>query len=70
MLLGASILGAVASGTHKTIVAAMDAMSSAGERIKPKGGRVRAYHENKYAVFHRMHADFLRWRRMMGETAR
>lgn len=70
VLLGASILGAVASGTHKTIVAAMDAMSSAGERIKPKGGRVRAYHENKYAVFHRMHADFLRWRRMMGETAR
>jgi ribulose kinase len=59
VLLGASVLGAVASGRFPTVLAAMNAMNEAGRFIAPTRGKVASYHERKYRVFHRMHSDFL-----------
>jgi len=65
VLLGAAMLGAVAAGRHASVAAAMAAMSSAGRTIQPTGGKVRAFHARKHAVFHRLHADFLAYRAVM-----
>jgi len=65
VLLGASILGAVASGAFKTVMEAMKAMNSSGRVIEPSRGAVAKYHDRKYRVFHRMHTDFLAYRRLM-----
>ncbi len=65
VLLGAAVLGAAASGVHSSLVAAMSAMNVAGQSIVPARGRIAAYHERKYAVFHRMHRDFLACRALM-----
>ncbi len=65
VLLGAAVLGAVAGGAHADLEAAMRAMTRAGSVIEPAGGAVRRYHDAKYAVFRRMHADQLAWRGLM-----
>jgi FGGY-family pentulose kinase len=65
VLLGAAMLGAVAAGVHADIPQAMAAMSAAGAVIEPAGGAVHAYHNAKYAVFHRMHQDQLDYRALM-----
>lgn len=65
VLLGAAVLGAVASGHHTTVLAAMQAMNAAGRVISPTRGAVARYHDAKYRVFHRLHADFLAHRRLM-----
>ena len=65
VLLGSAVLGAVAAGDHATVVDAMAAMNGAGETIEPARGEVAKYHDAKYAVFHRMHDDFLAYRRAM-----
>jgi FGGY-family pentulose kinase len=65
VLLGASMLGAVASGDRGTLVDAMGAMSRAGSVIEPNGGAVRAYHDAKHAVFQRMYGDQMAYRAMM-----
>ena len=57
VLLGSAILGAVASGAFESIQEAMAAMSGSGERIRPAGGEIGAYHEAKHAVFLRMYED-------------
>jgi FGGY-family pentulose kinase len=64
VLLGAAILGAVASGAHPSVVAAMSAMSYAGAVVAPSQSTAR-YHENKHAVFQRMHTDQLAYRALM-----
>jgi FGGY-family pentulose kinase len=65
VLLGSAVLGAVASGDHPSVIAAMGAMNAAGETVEPLGGDVARYHDAKYAVFHRMYGDFIAYRRAM-----
>jgi FGGY-family pentulose kinase len=65
VLLGSAVLGAVAAGDHPSVLAAMTAMSHAGARVEAAGGDVARYHDAKYAVFHRMHDDFLAYRQLM-----
>jgi FGGY-family pentulose kinase len=70
VLLGAAMLAAVASGDVPDLVTAMSAMSSAEGTIDPAGGEVRAYHERKHRVFHRMHQDQLAYRALMASPPR
>jgi FGGY-family pentulose kinase len=65
VLLGAAVLGAVASGKFPSLLAAMNAMNVADQVIAPAKGKVATYHDRKYAIFHRMHDDFLSYRRMI-----
>ncbi len=65
VLLGAAVLGAVAAGRHATVLGAMGAMNAAGRTIAPARGATAAYHDRKYRVFHRMHHDFLAYRKLM-----
>ncbi len=69
VLLGAAVLGAVAAGAHADIPAAMAAMTRATIAVRPAGGTTRAYHDAKYAVFHRMHEDQLAYRALMEPAA-
>jgi ribulose kinase len=65
VLLGAAILGGVASGTFSDILDAMKSMNMAGKRIEPANGPVTEYHRRKYNVFQRMHADQIAYRDLM-----
>lgn len=65
VLLGSAILGAVASGDQPSVTEAMKVMSGVGERIEPRGGEVRRYHDAKHRVFHKMYEDFQTYRQMM-----
>jgi FGGY-family pentulose kinase len=65
VLLGAAMLGAVASGDFPSLPAAMRAMSAAARVLEPAGGAVREYHDRKYAVFHRMYEDQVAYARTM-----
>jgi D-ribulokinase len=65
VLLGAALLGAVASGDQPSVLAAMSAMDAAGRVIAPHGGAVRDYHEKKHAVFQRMYDDHVAYRGLM-----
>lgn len=69
VLLGAAVLGAVASGKLSSVVAAMGVMNVAGERVVPTRGAVKKYHDAKFAVFHQMHRHFLGYRKIMEATA-
>ncbi len=70
VLLGAALLGAVAGGACTSVRTAMSAMSAAGRIIEPARGRVKNYHAAKYRVFHRLHSDFLAYRRIMAADQR
>jgi FGGY-family pentulose kinase len=65
VLLGAAVLGAVAAGRHDSVLTAMGAMNAAGKIMSPAGGQTARFHAAKYRVFHRLHADFLAYRRLM-----
>jgi FGGY-family pentulose kinase len=65
VLLGAAILGAVASGRQSSIVNAMDAMSGTSRVIEPARGQVASYHANKHRVFERMYDDQMSYRTLM-----
>jgi FGGY-family pentulose kinase len=65
VLLGAAILGAVASGDRPSIVDAMSAMTRAGRVIDPSRGDVARFHDAKHRVFLRMHDDQLAYREIM-----
>lgn len=69
VLLGAAVLGAVAGGAYPGVRVAMAAMSAAGRTIAPASPEVRAFHDKKYAVFLRMHADYLAYRDIMDAPA-
>src|SRR5262249_5219535 len=68
-LLGAAMLGAVASGEQPSVLAAMGALSAAGAVIEPASGPVGAYHDAKYRVFQRMYEDQLAYRQLMTGAA-
>ncbi|MFO0591744.1 MAG: FGGY-family carbohydrate kinase [Polyangiaceae bacterium] len=65
VLLGSAILGAVASNDFDSLLSAMAAMNATGEVIEPERGDVARYHDQKHAVFQRMHADQLAYRALM-----
>ncbi len=66
VLLGAAILGAVASAAFSDLPAAMSVMSRAGNVIHPTAdASVRAFHDAKYAVYGRLHEDQLAYRDVM-----
>ena len=67
VLLGSAILGSVAAGAHASVMDAMGAMSAAERVIEPGGSEVRAYHEKKHRVFHRMYDDQLAYRQLLEE---
>jgi FGGY-family pentulose kinase len=69
VLLGAAMLGAVASGRRASLLEAMAAMNEASAVIEPTGGAVAAFHDAKHRVFHRMHEDQLAYRALMGRTS-
>ncbi len=69
VLLGAAILGAVASGDRASVVEAMRAMSKPGRVIEPTRGRVAEFHARKHQVFLRMHDDQVAYRAMMRGSA-
>jgi ribulose kinase len=68
VLLGATILGAVASGAYPDILDAMKSMNAVGNRIQPEKGTVVAYHSRKYKVFRRMYDDQMAYRQLMAEV--
>jgi FGGY-family pentulose kinase len=57
VLLGAAILGAVASGDQPSVLAAMRAMTAVASSVTPTPGAVADYHARKHRVFQRMYAD-------------
>jgi FGGY-family pentulose kinase len=65
VLLGAAVLGNVASGDEPTVISAMTAMAGSGSEVPPPGGAVRAYHERKHRVFQRMYDDQMTYRVLM-----
>lgn len=68
VLLGSAMLGAVASGDHADLLAAMAAMSGVSQILAPTDGPTVEYHRAKYAVFRRMHEDQLAYRALMQPT--
>lgn len=58
VLLGAAILGAVASGGYDSVLAAMAAMNKAGRTVEPAAGAAADFHGRKHRVFLRMYDDF------------
>ena len=65
VLLGAAMLGAVASGDVPTLEVAMSSMNAAERTIAPGDAAVRAYHEQKHRIYHRMHEDQLAYRALI-----
>jgi FGGY-family pentulose kinase len=65
VLLGAAILGAVASGDQPSVVGAMGQMTSAGRVVEPTGGDVARFHDRKHRVFLRMYEDQMAYRELM-----
>jgi len=65
VLLGAAMLGAVASGHQASLLLAMGAMNEAATVIEPTGGDVARFHHAKHRVFLRMHDDQLEYRAIM-----
>jgi FGGY-family pentulose kinase len=66
VLLGAAMLGAVASGTFPSLETAMERMNQA-EQIIPPDPRTQAYHRRKHEIFKRMHGDQLAYRALMND---
>jgi len=65
VLLGASMLGAVAAGAQPDLPTAMAQMNRVAGVIAPKTGGAKAYHAQKHQVFLRMHEDQLAYRALM-----
>ena len=65
VLLGAAVLGAVASGDQPDVLSAMREMNGAGSDVRPAGGAAADYHARKHAVFQRMYEDQRAYARLM-----
>jgi FGGY-family pentulose kinase len=63
VLLGAAMLGAVACGKYSSLLEAMQQMNAAGEIIKPRKGKVAAYHTQKYRAFHYLYKVLMNLRK-------
>jgi len=68
VLLGSAVLGAVAAGCFASVLAAMAAMNAVGRAVTPVRGPVARFHTAKHAVFQRLHADSLAYRRIMARA--
>lgn len=64
VLLGSAMLGATAAGAFATLQEAMQAMSGAEGIIEPDAA-LRAFHQKKYAVFHKLYEDQLAYAALM-----
>lgn len=64
VLLGASILGAVASNTYSSILEAMSHMNKIKEITQPNP-ITKQYHQKKYQVFLKLYEDFISYRKIM-----
>lgn len=64
VLLGASILGAVAAREHSDIYEAMKNMSRCGKRVN-RDLSTSDYHERKYKIFLKMYEDFMSYKNIM-----
>ncbi|HEY3244096.1 MAG TPA: FGGY-family carbohydrate kinase [Phycisphaerae bacterium] len=65
VLLGASILGAVAAGRFESLLSGMGAMNRNGVAHIPTGGAVAEYHAGKHLIFQRMHDDQIAYRELL-----
>lgn len=65
VLLGASLLGAVAARQFGSVTEAMAAMNCASHTIEPATGDVARFHAKKHKVYLKMHEDFLAYRAIM-----
>jgi FGGY-family pentulose kinase len=68
VLLGAAMLGAVAAGTFADLESAMERMNAVDHVVSPTPA-TRSFHDNKHAVYMRMHDDQRAYRALM-DTAR
>lgn len=67
VLLGAAMLGAVASGDASSLPHAMAAMSGRYREIKPRSGEIARYHARKYRVMRRIQDDHAQYKAIMEE---
>jgi FGGY-family pentulose kinase len=67
VLLGAAILGAVASGDRANVLEAMGKMARPGRTVRPDPDAA-GFYEQKYRVMLRMHDDQLAYRAIMAEA--
>ncbi|KAL3643239.1 hypothetical protein CASFOL_014054 [Castilleja foliolosa] len=69
VLLGAAILGAVASKKYSTVREAMKALNAAGQVVYPsKDPKVKKYHDTKYRIFRDLYEQQLSHRSMMKDA--
>ncbi|KAL0383234.1 UNVERIFIED_CONTAM: FGGY carbohydrate kinase domain-containing protein [Sesamum calycinum] len=69
VLLGAAILGAVASKKHPTVQDAMKALNAAGQVVYPsKDPKVKKYHDAKYRIFRDLYEQQLSQRSIMKDA--
>ena len=64
VLLGASILGAVAGNQYSDIFEAMKGMTQLGKVIEPNFA-TNEFHNKKYLVFREMYSDYIKYEKMM-----
>lgn len=65
VLLGAAMLGAVASGDVADLPTAMASMNDVERVVLPGQGEVRAYHERKHRIYQRLNEDQKAYRAIM-----
>ncbi|KAG9148737.1 hypothetical protein Leryth_013423 [Lithospermum erythrorhizon] len=69
VLLGAAIIGAVASKKYDTIRSAMKSMNASGQVVYPsKDKKVKKYHDVKYRIFRELYEQQLTHRSLMAEA--
>ncbi|OIV99809.1 hypothetical protein TanjilG_26147 [Lupinus angustifolius] len=69
VLLGAAILGAVASRKYRSLSEAMKSLNAAGQVIHPsKDPKVKKYHDAKYKIFRDLYTQQLEFRSMMAQA--
>ncbi|RDX82059.1 FGGY carbohydrate kinase domain-containing protein [Mucuna pruriens] len=69
VLLGAAILGAVATRKYHSLSEAMKALNAAGQVIHPsKDPKVKRYHDAKYKIFRSLYEQQLSHRSMMAQA--
>ncbi|KAL8488827.1 hypothetical protein ACS0TY_024474 [Phlomoides rotata] len=69
VLLGAAILGAVASKNYSTVREAMKALNAPGQVVHPSSDpKIRKYHDGKYRIFRDLYEQQLSHRSIMKEA--
>ncbi|KAM0933793.1 putative ribulokinase [Dioscorea sansibarensis] len=69
VLLGAAILGAVASKQYPSLHDAMKALNAAGQVIHPsKDPKIKKYHDAKYQIFRTLYEEQLSYRSIMAQA--